>query len=262
MAATAVKERPVLFSGEMVRAILAGRKTMTRRIVKPQPIQVDGELRFKWATFFDNGHVHTWDREGTGGQNWQADEYPNENKFRAALRRTPYEKPCPYGSRGDRLWVRETWTSAVSAGMAQIAYAADGRWGSMSADFKPVFHGWTLGVTDKVMEDWQELNGNWVGRSYFEKKWRPSIHMPRSVARIILDITDVRVERLQDITEEDAVREGVTPGDGSPVNGFQTESPYSATAAFAGLWESINGPGSWDANPWVWAIAFRLTPAT
>lgn len=133
--------------------------------------------------------------------------------------------PCPYGKPGDRLWVRETWQEvAWTPTGPRFVYNADG-------DASP-------------------------------DRWRPSIHMPRAVSRITLEVESVRVERLNDCSREDARAEGcrlpVTPGD----TVFHV-SRNEIVSQYAMLWESINGPGSWEANPWVWVITFKLiTPTT
>lgn len=176
-----MKERPILFSGEMVRAILDGRKTQTRRVVK-----------FDWCGSA-NGLLH-------------------QASFDPAYK-------CPYGKVGDRLWVRETWAKLLSG---RIWYRAD-------------------------------------GHSINDGGWRPSIHMPRWASRITLEITGVWVERLQAIGQNDAFREGVRrAADGRWFN-YAPDGPThnSARGSFISLWESINGPGSWDANPWVWVIEFK-----
>jgi uncharacterized protein YhfF len=176
-----MKERPILFSGEMVRAILDGRKTQTRRVIKPQPESV------RKSVFFESG-IET-----------------NHG----------YEIKSPYGQPGDPLWVREAFIYDTNG----IYYRADN-------DFHCA----------------KELGG-----------WRPSIHMPRKASRITLEITDIRVEQVQDISEEDAQQEGarrMNAGD------FGMETWRSA---FRNLWGSINTKRgySWDSNPWVWVIGFK-----
>jgi len=200
-----MRERPILFSGAMVRAILEGRKTQTRRAIKPQPEMLDsGDCRVRVNRDWHTGPV---------------DYLILDVMPRFA---------CPYGQPGDRLWVRETF-----------GYRDDGKL-YFRADQ-------TLG-------------------QFNVERWRPSIHMPRRVSRITLEITDVRVERLQNISEEDAVVEGldallyVSDGLGNwvPPDGETLSSTYpSAKHWFSCLWESINGPGSWSANPWVWVVEFK-----
>lgn len=195
-----MKERPILFSAPMVRAILAGTKTQTRRVVKPQPIMRDGEP--------------VW---------------PND----VARPRGRGFEDCPYGNPGDRLWVRETF----------MHEPADYCWeASVSIPCRPAC---TIYRAD------HEGDSRGAG-------WIPSIHMPRSLSRITLEIKDVRVERLNDISDDDCVAEGcddtrdlkIAPG-----RIFFADGPKGAYRA---LWESINGPGSWDANPWVWVIQFEV----
>lgn len=169
-----MKERPILFSTPMVRAILGGRKTQTRRVVKAQHSSLVENLIDNW--------------EG---------------------------RPFPFGKPGDRLWVRETWTHDDEG---NISYRAQ-------------------------MDDWVECPGN---------KWKPSIFMPRIASRITLEISTIRVERLQDISEEDAKAEGPSQHPEYP-----KEFYCSWRKAYQVLWDSINGPGSWDRNPWVWVIEFK-----
>lgn len=143
---------------------------------------------------------------------------------------------CPYGVPGDQLWVREQFAGS-------IAYERHGyplrEWGNKI---------W-------YCADGEPRSGQWT-------RPRPSIHMPRSLSRITLELTDVRVERLQDISEADALAEGVTPKWEPGCSGRLMEaiggfSFRPAASAYADLWEQINGAGSWDANPWVWALSFK-----
>jgi hypothetical protein len=200
-------ERPILFSGPMVRAILAGAKTQTRRVVKHQS---DME--------FDPGDPHY-------GPYWLAYAAGDLDGEDAKVR-------CPYGVPGDRLWVRETF-----------AWLSDGTGCPDDAD------GVLYRATDPGWDD--EQTG---------LRWRPSIFMPRAASRILLEITDVRVERLGEISEADARAEGVTDytgkwWDGSPVVGGKWNAP---TEAFRGLWESMNGPESWHPDRRVWVGSFRM----
>ena len=218
---SAIKERAILFSAPMVRAILEGRKTVTRRAVRTgfNPKDLEGTL--------------------------------SANECRKLYRELPQHFGasyfCPYGKPGDRMWVRETFIDLrgtvvehrpdPDGPLQRYAYAADCRPGSHS---------------DEARKD-------------FGLKYKPSIHMPRAACRILLEITDVRVERLQDITEEQAKAEGVRLysdhaelGDWWHVEGVET---YSADPrkSFELLWSSVGG--DWDANPWVWVVEFkRVTP--
>ena len=226
-----MKERPILFSDPMVKAILNGRKTMTRRVIKH-------DVPFATSTYFD---------EETSRWYW-------DMKCGVA---DPCLGKCPYGQPGDRLWVRETWRV--------------GSWreddGQIAVDFKadgfPHQKWRTVPDPDKFNDLWEESTQE-AEKVYGMKerygwkpgkspcRWRPSIFMPRWAARIILEITAIRVERLGDITIEDAQAEGVTPlgveGDGRRWR-----------AAFRELWDSLNAKRGygWDANPWVWVIEFR-----
>jgi hypothetical protein len=174
-----MKDSPILMSGPMAKAILEDRKTMTRRVVKPQPASWVQEL-----------------------SNWYQDGMPE----------------CPYGIPGDRLWVRETFSARRT-------------------------------INGKIHNDMPVIYRADGGLADASCGWRPSIFMPRWASRITLEITDVRVERLQEITEEDCISEGLKLLQG----GIRSE--------FAVLWDSINGKTyPWASNPWVFVIAFRRLP--
>jgi hypothetical protein len=209
----------------MVRAILDGRKTQTRRAVKPQP-QCSATLGFLIQQPAGKGscaHFHHVDGSGI---------HSKELTVR-----------CPYGQPGDQLWVREVWTPLFEedTGFCGVAYAAGG-----------------MAEEDKRAGEY--LDGT--------DHWRPSIHMPRWASRITLEVVSVRVERLNEISESDAIAEGVffVPGEGMiqghylggiyPRKGVRRTFPVP-TQAYRSLWESINGPGSWAENPWVWVVEFR-----
>lgn len=186
-----MSEKPILFNAEMVRAILDGRKTQTRRIVNT-----------------------------------------NKNK-ETVLGVAGY---CPYGERGDYLWVRETFGFQVRSyggGTGEyIVYKAD----------NPNAIKYATACGKKV-----------------PVAWKPSIHMPRSFSRINLEIISIRVDRLQDITEEDAVSEGIERDSDGWID-YQmpsTQCCQSAKESYCSLWESINGLGSWGINPLVWVIDFN-----
>jgi len=211
-----MKERPILFSAPMVRAILEGRKTATRRVVKPQPAS-----GAHWQPIVLSGYGGWVDGHGS------------------PLR-------CPYGQPGDRLWVRETWQyfGFSDEGEPCICYLADhGReWPHVPQP-----------EADKVDCIWADLSdpGNFsISGRACDNRWRPSIHMPHWANRITLEITGVRLERLQDISADDAWSEGIPHSpDVNPIHEFE------------GLWTSINGDRSWNANPWVWVVEFkRVSP--
>jgi hypothetical protein len=211
-----VSEHPILFSGAMVRAILAGTKTQTRRLVQAQ-----GRLR--------NG-VDDLGKPGI--------EYLNEWGSWQPWVQNAKTLRCPYGVTGDRLWVREAWAPAdVMYGEEKdtpqtIAYLADRSAVVFDGNLRP--H--AVPGYDVAQWNWDSLRG------------RPSIHMPRWASRITLEIIDVRIERLQSISEKDAGAEGM----GDPPFGTRIES-------FETLWGAINAKRApWSSNPWVWVVAFRL----
>lgn len=235
-----MKERPILFSGPMVRAILSGQKTVTRRAVKHQPdVPVTdaiprrdyphGPATVDWYWRPQHGHLN-----GVPSHGW--------------------DFKCPYGQPGDRLWVREAWAEIY------VAQAPGEKW-----------------VVYRECDNRTDYGG----------PWKPSIHMRRRDSRILLEITAVRVERLQDISEMQARAEGVLPSEHciGPI-GASSEAiccqhcgklrrdhigvalvcrgrsgdcwnGNTAKGGFGVLWESINGIGSWTANPWVWVVEFK-----
>ncbi|MGP2911158.1 hypothetical protein ACTVKE_14735 [Serratia marcescens] len=207
-----MKERPVILNSEMVRAILDGRKTQTRRVIAVQPESNQfGLLRISDSTkHSDIGKYHWAESNATGTHQ------------RSAL------FSCPFGQVGDRLWVRETFMDLTGTGIEAttgkfegFAYRADTPAGSYG---------------DEV-------------RKEYGLKWAPSLHMPRKACRILLEITAVRVERLNDISDGDAISEGCSISD--------MKSGDCVADVFARLWSSIYGVDSWNANPWVWVIEFR-----
>ena len=216
-----VKERPILFSAPMVRAILDGRKTQTRRVVKPQP-ENDGSggvVREADSWIWRGGKALR--RVGYG------DDYVHTD--REAMCRA-MESVSPYGVPGDRLWVRETW-------------------GCPEADHPRVPDGRKPQPGDRIVYAANEADA-WQWRCGSGMPWRPSIHMPRWASRITLEVVSVRVERVQEIGEEDATAEGVA---------FTKYANASARFHFREIWDSINAARGfgWDANPWVWVVEFR-----
>lgn len=213
-------EKPMLFSDPMVRALLGGTKTQTRRVVKPKEGRIVGPA----------GPGIAFDQCGT--------------HLTTVI--------CPYGQPGDRLWVRETFAriDGQTRPWIETDYRATYKHGDRMGD--------TLGI---------------------KKRWTPSIHMPRHASRITLEVTGVRIELLQDISEADAAAEGIerlppprTGSVGGPNRftlkgmgsgacaGHVSWNAPTATELYQRLWEDINGPGSWAANPWVWVVEFkRLT---
>jgi hypothetical protein len=200
----------------MVRALLAGTKTQTRRIVKPQPVTSQSSpIIVGTKAFFQ------------GGGNIDKGQWN-----------------CPYGQPGDRLWVKETHS------------------------FDPESHPDEAAVIYRADPEWDD--------EYEGLKWKPSIFMRREYSRLTLEIESIRVERLHDISEADAIAEGIDTvidqhdtkfceripavysSDGVCLDPADCEcGGFSYVEHYAALWESINGPGSWDANPWLWVVTFR-----
>lgn len=211
-----MKERPILFSAPMVRALLAGTKTQTRRVAK-----VENTM----------GHASiSGPRKGKYSRVYLLDK---EHDLREVT------NVCRYGQPGDRLWVREAFCPI---------YPQDPTYNGgnpIEYDYAATYtHGYRLGDSLGI-----------------KKKWKPSIHMPRAASRITLEIFSVRIERLHEISDADALAEGITP----LVNGrypckfddgkMECMSPVTA---YASLWISLNGGDSWAANPWVWVVEFKV----
>ncbi|WLW59870.1 hypothetical protein RA224_21885 [Achromobacter aegrifaciens] len=209
-----MRELPILFTGPMVRAILAGNKLQTRRMKALEYFsRPENDPDGWWCARISDGYAYMVYKQS-----------PHERAVR-----------CPYGQPGDRLWVRETWAFGIHAMAARrddegpFVYAADG-------------------TTQGRLGD----------------RWRPSIHMPRHASRLMLEITGVRVERLNDISEADARAEGCP----FTWDGKQYEPPPPEVdswqgygrASFSLLWSQINGPDSWTTNPWVWVVEFEQVP--
>ncbi len=228
-----MKNRPILFSAPMVRAILEGRKTMTRRVMRIQP-----------------------------SEQWSPAEYGDIHKMRAGDFVLRHGEPlvvgwgpcsadgeegysCPYGQPGDRLWLRETW-----------CHAWDGERDCWTDPERYYYRADGVEVVDEDGDD--------------RSPWKPSIHMPRRASRITLEVTGVRVERLQEISYEDSIAEGIgnmaslcdemdpswrnIAGETTEVVARRLRWPQRE---FKNLWTSINGAGSWEANPWVWVVEFQ-----
>lgn len=220
-------------SSAMIRAILEGRKSQTRRVLKPQPTCLhDGE------PYWNIGGYRAWSYRGVTDPLRKGTVNPLD---------------CPHGQAGDRLWVRETWAETESDGGPVIVYRAGGyRVHGATGD-------WNLGTwKDEVFE-------GEVGQIYPPDKWRPSIFMPRWASRITLEITGVRVERVQEIGEKDAKAEGCEPITCSAESIiFGTwKARFRWRDGFKVLWNSINAKRGfgWDVNPWVWVISFKRVEA-
>lgn len=218
-----MKERPLIFNSDMVRAILENRKFETRRmrsldLVNKNPNDFQLEALFLEKPRKDLVIV---------------------GRFKNLTSGELIAIPCPYGKPQDLFWVRETWREALSETHECYAYRADMKY--------------------RCNKPTQALNGG----------WKPSIHMPKNVARIWSECTSIGVERLQQITDEGAIAEGIesrvigqafyrdylsSEGDYMGSSRWRFESPVDS---YRSLWESINGPGSWDLNKWVWVVGVK-----
>lgn len=227
---TKITERGMIFNAEMVRALLSGRKTQTRRIMKPQPEPCPRGGHW-WPSNVFKTMLHVEDEMQNGKGGWGG----------------LVGDACPFGAVGDRTWVRETW------GVVSHAFSDDG----LMIDWVPdrpataihempfgngYYSGYAIYAADGDFT-WGDDDGYEDGCSC----WKPSIHMPRAASRILLEITDVRVERLRSMSQDDARAEGVIAASG----------PMEAGLAFRELWDSIYGEESWKANPWVWVIKLK-----
>ncbi|MFS7253825.1 hypothetical protein AB6869_24940 [Rahnella rivi] len=225
-----MKERPILFNGEMVRAILSGRKTQTRRVINPQPSSgVRKSVLVKSGV--EDGHGR--------------------------------ELVCPLGQPGDQLWVREAFRMAKSLDIHSPGDVAEL---SLNAGYKNPWAPIQFEADGVRAGKWSGFDTPPVVTE--PGKLRPSLHMPRWASRIQLEISNVGVQRLQDISSGDAVREGICqlPASGryciNPGDQYFGGASHSAKEVYSWLWESIYGEGSWGANPWVWVIEFeRVAPA-
>lgn len=234
---TKVKERGILFSAPMVLAILAGRKTQTRRIIKPQLPACESTCG---GTLWNNNGGYGWHCGSCGAG--------MRSVFRGGEPIDALGVKCPYGQPGDRLWVRETWRvgnygvrTSCDPACIVVTYKAGGQ-ATFYEDDLPAEECGPITAAHKC--------------GFQSGRWKPSIHMPRWASRITLEITDVRVERVQDISEDDAEEEGCEHGIHALPSGavIKEYHPY----AFASLWDNTNGKGAWERNDWVWVVEFKV----
>ena len=230
-----MKEHPILFNGKMVQAILEGHKAQTRRVIKPQPVLERGVWKWKETA-------------------WDIANAQISDTFPADL--APYQP-------GNYLWVREGWRIAAwdeDNGTLSIQYKADGAVGDMRLCEDPdAFNRYWLQSSDDAEK--QGIKPDMDGQYHWDvhnppTRWRPSIHMPRWASRITLEVTGVRIERVQEIGADDAIAEGININEAMAL---PTDPDSAACGIFSGLWDSINAKRgySWDTNPWVWAIRFK-----
>lgn len=211
-----MKERGILMQAESVRGILAGAKTHTRRVIKPPRI---------WEKQFYQKFANEWELQPDG--KWQPYDEDGYQSC-AAIK-------CPYGVIGDKLWVRETWARTMATAYRQ----------SPGVVFTPNPEDPTVGVVYRA--GWTRVKPG---------PWKSSMHMPRWASRILLEVKEIRVERLQDIKPIDVVAEGVY----EPTYNYTNLESIGAILRFESVWNSINekrGFG-WDVNPWVWVVVFEM----
>ncbi|WP_019106219.1 hypothetical protein [Pantoea ananatis] len=247
-----MRERPILLNAEMVRAVLDGRKTQTRRIIQSpaKNMQANGQKVIDYREPGDKWYgEHVFSMRNQSGT-WC--DYTKEQ----------FLAKCPFGAVGERLWVRETW-QAIHDSLDEFGNVDERTW---------------IPSVPKSSEGyWRAVYAEEFGVSNREDRdfpWRPAIHMPRWASRITLEITGVRVERLQDISEADACAEGIRAGvrrtDQSEFNepvycnyladnlNVASEWFERPSDSFISLWQSIYGEESWQHSPWVWVIEFKL----
>lgn len=223
------KEHPILFSTAMVEALLDGRKTLTRRVVKSEKVDIFTEdIKFGYTTFTPEQHISVRGKWYDNGEARYGESFVK----------------CPYGQPGDTLYVRETWQHT--------------RW-ALNMSLTDENSGYIYKASENG-RDWEQNDENW--------KWKPGIHLPKEGSRIWLEITDVRVERLQDISKEDAKAEGLyREWDGSHYwfrdYGGLSGLLKDAVRSFKSLWDKINGEKHpWDSNPWLWCVSFNVLSST
>lgn len=217
MIATERKQRPIIFSGEMVRAILDGRKTQTRRAVKPQPPSEIKKVRI--ARY---GHY----------------EITDSGSKRHIIKKSPFRV-------GQNLWVRETWAKVFQT--------------------EPPYGEETPYIIEYRSDTGNPYPGEWPEECKDDEhcgRWRPSIHMPRWASRLALEVTGVRVERINEISNANAIAEGCLGGPSVP--GYSEQNHADPYEEFAALWDSLNAKRgySWDSNPWVWVVEFKVFAET
>jgi hypothetical protein len=279
-----MKEIPILFGSEMVAAIIAGRKTMTRRTTK------DNCKELVAYQYVANNPIYP--------ENWKGKKSEPYTGWVAKFSNLPVAMPrsCPYGEAGDILFVRESWKLSgwsFEDAEATIEYA-DGTKFSLPISITDSYgekyesEEWLINKVEKLVgkgffqpaDEPEDEEDEILIRTEKPYPFSPGIHLPKWGSRIWLEVTDIRAERLLDITEQDAVKEGVQEnicedpskcpaykkengccGKGQyfryPID-YDAEPCYSAVESFETLWKSINGDNSWEENPWVWAVSFKV----
>jgi hypothetical protein len=258
-----MKERPILFNAPMVRALLDGSKTQTRLAIKRQPEPPRAIYSSPGADTkitpslvrCENGMGVAWRFEMS-----KITSDKGSTMKVSVMDHEPVRMVCPYGNPGDRLWVREAFAiettqdyegdPGIEPALGPVKWEDD--------------DGYRLIPRYRASEPGTMLMIAPSEKDEIGMRWKPSIHMPRWASRILLEITDVRVERLQDISETDALAEGIVRQRDDGFGLTDTTHYHSADPrmSYWSLWEAINGPGSVESNPWVWAVSFkRVTPS-
>ncbi|AMH06499.2 hypothetical protein AL509_21550 [Achromobacter xylosoxidans] len=232
-----MRERPVLFNGAMVQAVLAGTKTQTRRAKALEYFsQPENDPDGWWCARVSDGVAYM------------------------VYKQSPHERAvqCPFGQPGDRLWVREAWRSVVDLDQHSGSHIADLCLDAgYSVPWAPIQY-----EADGARRDWKHTSTPPHDGPPQPGRYRHGRFMPRWACRLVLEITGVRVERLQDISEADAQGEGCAPAwlDADDNQTVHAHRQPTYRQGFARLWREINGPSSWEANPWVWVVEFRRLP--
>ncbi len=239
------KEKPILFNGAMVRAILSGAKTQTRRVVKSIP----------WR-----------DRCNPNFSQAQAFRYAGEFRIAGSEEMSTGFR-CPFGQPGDRLWMRETWQQVHPIQIADDRYSQRGKAGIPGpppVNYRTIYRAdgeypaiYSLGGEPWPYRSLEPFERNGMQAFVDEPRWTPSVHMPRWACRLVLEITDVRVERLQAISAEDALAEGAMEWAREQKTPIRDLDAGDERIAFKALWSGTGPGGDWDSNPWVWVIKFK-----
>jgi len=247
-----MREHPLLMKGPLVRATLEGRKTQTRRPIKcgcnevhknGNPVQLFGDWSLSVPPHSYDGieHLYGWIGKRPEIGDWIETVQTDVDDCLTS------RVSCPFGKTGDRLWVRETFAIVHPCRDCEAGYVDDIKQPSVIPK-------------DNAGGYWVPwYRSDWKGDDDTERgfQWTPSIHMPRWASRIVLPLMSIRVERVQDITEEDAKAEGLRRTENGWTDGASGYDVTSARMAFQELWASIYGEASWDANPWVWVAEWE-----
>lgn len=239
-----MEERPLICDGKSVRSILDDLKTHTRRVMRPQPIEITERTLF--GEYHYSPRIFIWDNPRVALKAHRKEGGKTPADLISGISGSTLVDYCPHGKVGDRLWVRETWQLMMPTTVSYGGGEDDWDWESEESEYIP-----------SAMPDY---GGPLVYKADDEnacKWWRPSIFMPKWASRIMLEITGVRVERLQDITIDDCKAEGIAPF--TFAKGILSDNPPDPRWKFIERWNSINAKRGWpwSSNPWVWVVEFE-----